>query len=198
MEFDEFKDLLMHQRAIRLFDTSKGVDDATVEQILRIATFAPNGGNRQPVRFLVIRDREIKTKLWEIFDDLGAQMHGGPPEATPWPEVPVLICVIGDPPPNAPPGSPVPASVYPAVQNILLTVHALGLGSVLTTRWKTREDEVRAILGYPEGVQAWAILPIGVPNRKYGRGKRRPVAEITYRDTWGKAWVEPIEATTGR
>jgi nitroreductase len=92
----------------------------------------------------------------------------------------------------------VPASVYPAVQNILLTVHALGLGSVLTTRWKTREDEVRAILGYPESVQAWAILPIGVPNRKYGRGKRRPVAEITSRDVWGKPWVEPIEATTGQ
>ena len=59
-------------------------------------------------------------------------MHGGPPEATPWPEVPALICVLGDPPPGAPPGSPVPASVYPAVQNILLTVHAMGLGSVLT------------------------------------------------------------------
>ena len=130
------------------------------------------------MRFLVIRDREVKTKLWEIFDGLGAAMAGGPPEATPWPDVPALIAVLGDPPPNAPAGSPVPASVYPAVQNILLTVHAMGLGSVLTTRWKTREDEVRAILGYPEAVQCWAILPIGWPTRKYGRGKRRPVPKL--------------------
>jgi len=57
---------------------------------------------------------------------------------------------------------------------------------------------VRAILGYPEGVQAWAILPIGWPDRKYGRGKRRSVAEITYRDKWGQAWLQPIEASTGR
>jgi hypothetical protein len=47
-------------------------------------------------------------------------------------------------------------------------------------------------------VQAWAILPIGWPDRKYGRGKRRPVAEITYRDKWGQAWLQSIEASTGR
>ena len=40
LEFEEFKDLLMHQRAIRLFD-DRPVDDATIEQILRIATFRP-------------------------------------------------------------------------------------------------------------------------------------------------------------
>ena len=195
MEFEEFKDLLMHQRAIRLFDTSKPVDDATIQQILRIATFAPNGGNRQPVRFIVIRDREVKSQLGEIFEGLGNARSGGAPEATPWKDVPVLIAVIGDPPPDAPAGSHVPASVDPAVQNILLTVQAMGMGSVLTTRWKTREDEVRAILGYPESAQAWAILPIGWPDRKSGRGKRRPVAEITHRDRWGQAWMQPVEAT---
>ena len=196
MDFDEFKDLITRQRAIRKFD-ARPVDDATVETILRLATFAPNGGNRQPVRFIVIRDPEVKQKLWDVFDELGSHLPAGAPEATPWRDVPVLIAVCSDPPPNAPAGSPIPASVYPAVQNILLTVHAMGLGSVLTTRWKTREPEMKAILGLPAHVEMHAILPIGWPDRKYGRGKRRPVAEITYRDRWGQAWLEPVETATG-
>jgi nitroreductase len=80
------------------------------------------------------------------------------------------------------------SNVYPAVQNILLAVTALGLGSVLTTRWKAREDEVKAILGLGAGQTMHAILPIGWPDRKYGRSHRRPVAEITSLDRYGQTW----------
>jgi hypothetical protein len=33
-----------------------------------------------------------------------------------------------------------------------------------------------------------AILPVGWPDRKYGRGKRVPMAEVTYREKWGQPW----------
>jgi len=59
---------------------------------------------------------------------------------------------------------------------------------VLTTRWKRREDEYRDLLGLGENLEAHAILPVGWPIRKYGRGKRKPVAEITYREKHGKPW----------
>src|SRR5262249_42678873 len=42
------------------------------------------------------------------------------------------------------------ASVYPAVQNVILACRALGLGTCLTTNHLLVEDEVRAILGLPD------------------------------------------------
>ena len=62
------------------------------------------------------------------------------------------------------------------------------LGSVLTTRWKRREKEIAPLLGLPDDVEAFAILPVGHPVRRYGRGKRKPVAEITYREQHGTPW----------
>jgi nitroreductase len=39
------------------------------------------------------------------------------------------------------------ASIYPAVQNILLACRAIGLGTVITTNHILYEDDVRATLG---------------------------------------------------
>lgn len=85
-------------------------------------------------------------------------------------------------------GAADPASIYPAVQNLLLAVEAVGLGDVLTTRWKRREDEVRAILGAPPEIELHAIVPVGVPQRPPGRNRRRSRRDLTYRDRVGSAW----------
>ena len=79
-------------------------------------------------------------------------------------------------------------SIFPAVQNLLLTAQLLGLGGVLTTLWKGQEDKVRALLKVPPEIEMHAIVPIGWPDRKYGRSKRKPIAEVTYRDTYGNPW----------
>jgi len=80
------------------------------------------------------------------------------------------------------------ASVYPAVQNIILACRALGLGTVITTNHIRCEDEVKALLGIPEDVSTWALMPIGWPIDKFGPLTRRPLAEVAHTDTWGTAW----------
>jgi len=42
------------------------------------------------------------------------------------------------------------ASIYPAVQNIILACRALGLGTVLTTNHIILESEVKAVLAFPK------------------------------------------------
>ena len=187
MQFDEFADHLSRQRAIRAYDLTRDVDDATVESLIRVATMAPSGGNRQPWRFVVIRDPAVKTPLAQIYNEVAAAYTGGRAagNTTTWDQVPVLIAVCTD---SAAGGGIMQASIYPAVQNLLLAVHTAGLGSVLTTLWKSREAEVRQLLGLPDTIEIHAILPIGYPDRKYGRGKRRPVVEVTYRDRYGQPW----------
>src|ERR1700722_16929925 len=80
------------------------------------------------------------------------------------------------------------ASIYPAVQNIILACRGLGLGTVITTNHLRCEDEVKALLGIPEDVSTWALMPVGWPIDKLGPLTRRPLTEVAHADRWGAAW----------
>ncbi len=82
------------------------------------------------------------------------------------------------------------ASIYPAVQNIILACRAHGLGTVITTNHIRLEDEVRAMLDLPADVSTYALMPIGYPEGKFGPLSRRPVAEVAHADRWGTAWPD--------
>lgn len=191
MGFEEFEQLAATQRAVRRF-SSQAVEDETIANILKAATRAPSARNVQPWRFIVIRSVETKGKLGAIFDELGSQLYGaGAPDRMPWSEVPVLIAVCSEQPfgQGDSAAAALGASIYPAVQNLLLAAHATGMGTVLTTRWKSREAEVRPLLGLPETMSVHAIIPLGWPEKPAGRNKRRPVREVTYRERFGEPWA---------
>ena len=76
------------------------------------------------------------------------------------------------------------ASIYPAVQNILLACRALGLGTVITTNHIRYEGEVKAVLGIPDDVVTFALMPIGWPIDEFGPLTRRPLAEVVHTDRW--------------
>ena len=81
------------------------------------------------------------------------------------------------------------ASIYPAIQNIILACRALGLGTTITTNHIRCEDEVKAVLGIPEDVQTFAMMPIGYPRGKFGPLLRRPIVEVAHLDHWSHFWV---------
>jgi nitroreductase len=82
------------------------------------------------------------------------------------------------------------ASIYPAVQNIILACRGLGLGTVITTNHIRCESEVKAVLGIPDEVDTFALMPIGWPIDKFGPLTRRPLAEVVYADHWGAGWPD--------
>jgi nitroreductase len=59
-------DVIHSQRAVRHF-SEQPVSDEAIETMLHAAICAPNGGNRQPWRFVVIRDAEIKRRLGQWY-----------------------------------------------------------------------------------------------------------------------------------
>jgi nitroreductase len=183
LDTDTLVDFLSRQRAIRSFDTSRDVDDALIEQVLFAATRAPSGGNRQTWRWLVVRDAGLKDQLATVYEEETLKYMAGrtTPGTTSWRDTPVLLVALSETGGGGP-------SIFPAVQNALLMIQQLGLGSVLTTLWKGQESRVRGILKVPADIEMHAILPIGWPDRKYGKSKRGPVSEITYRDTYGNGW----------
>ncbi len=182
-------------RAMRRLDNTKPVSDEDLWTILDAAGKAATGGNRQPVRWIVVRDAEKKRKLGDIYKAMWAEV-GKAYRAAADPsdtqtgrilnsadhlgehmgEAPVIIIPAGK-------GADA-ASVFPGVQNLFLAARALGLGTTLTTIHKLREDEVREILGIPEDVETFCMIPVGYPLGKWGEGPRRPIEDITYWDTW--------------
>jgi nitroreductase len=86
-------------------------------------------------------------------------------------------------------GSPIQqASIYPAVQNMLLAARALGLGATLTTLYLQFEKEAEAALGLPSGVHSYALLPIGYPLGRFGAVRRIALADVVFEDRWGQAY----------
>jgi nitroreductase len=80
------------------------------------------------------------------------------------------------------------SSIYPAVQNIILACRSLGLGTTITTNHIRCESEVRALLGIPDDVDSFAMMPIGWPIDRFGPLSRRPLSEVVHADHWGNAW----------
>ena len=177
-------------RAVRRFKPDP-VDDRLIDEMLEAATRAGSGSNRQPWRFIVVKDQRTKAELGRLYDD---EQHPAAPAGaasrTPWSGVPVLIVVCSDTPAGEHIMGPLAhaASILPAVQNLLLTARALGIGTVLTTRWHTHLDECRAILGLPDTAEIHAVIPAGWPLDRFGATSRRPVAEVAFRDRWGEPW----------
>ena len=202
-------DIIHTTRAMRRLKPDP-VPDALIRQILEAGQCAPNGSNAQRWRFLVIKDRAIKQAVQvyykRAFDEtVGPHyLSAAPPPGMDrerfrrqhdaaqyltehFHEAPVWIvpCIEhGKQAPSRQAG----ASIYPAVQNMLLAARALGLGATLTARHLLFEKETEAALGLPPGVHSYAILPIGYPMGKFGPVKRGPLAEIVYGDRWGEPW----------
>ena len=187
------------------------VPDELIRKILEAGMAAANGGNTQRWRFLVLKDQKIKQQVQvyykRAFDEVVGPRYArsAPPPGSSqekymrqhhaveyltdhFHEAPVWIVACLDEG-TATPSRSSGASIYPAVQNMLLAARALGLGATLTTRHLQYEAETEAALGLPPGVHSYAILPIGYPMGKFGPVGRGPLADIVYADTWGTPFL---------
>jgi nitroreductase len=206
-------DIIGSTRAMRRLKPDP-VPDELVAKIIEAGVCAPSGANSQTWRFLVVKSPEIKRAVHayykRAFDELVGPHYAKskpPPGVTPeayarqhaavehltehFHEAPVWIvpCLLNR-------GSAEPkrwdgASIYPAVQNMLLAARALGLGATLTTRHLMFERETEALFGLPPGVHSYAIIPVGYPLGNYGPVKRAPISEVTYLDRWEQPFVRP-------
>jgi nitroreductase len=185
------------------------VPDELLRKVLEAGLSAANGGNRQSWRFLVVKDPAIKqaVQVWyqRAFDEVVGPRYlkSHPPpgvskerylrqhaatqyltehfhEAPVW----IVACMQESGTPNRWAG----ASIYPAVQNMLLACRALGLGCTLTTRHLLYENETEAALGLPSGVHSYAILPIGYPMGNFGPVGRGQLEQFVFLDRWGRSY----------
>ena len=199
------QDAMETQRAVRRLRPDP-VDDETLLHVLRLATKAPTGGDRQGWEFIAVRDPEVKHALarlnrmaWSVFKrgyrrqargDARAQrnLDAVQYQADHLEDAPVIIvaCLNGRPWPTRFGRASYYGSMFPAVQNLLLAARSIGLGAALTTipLWNTHL--IRRTLDLPRSVTPLAVVPLGWPVRGgYGPTTRRPVEEVVHLDHYG-------------
>ncbi len=210
---DDLLDAMATTRAIRRLRPDP-IPEADLAKILFAATRAPSGSNRQPFRFVVLRDGpravEAKALLGSAFrrgwsskastDDY-TEVDPSSPKARAaaamqhfvdhFEQIPVIVlaaAVRHRPPPEETLG----ASVYPACQNLLLAARALGYGGVMMMWHALVDAELRALFDIPDDVFLAATITLGRPVGGVGPVRRRPLQEFVYEGAWGTtpAWLE--------
>jgi len=74
------------------------------------------------------------------------------------------------------------ATAYPAVQNLLLAAHGLGLGAVWLGEILKSAVEVREVLGLPANLELMAVVAVGHPAGAVKAPARRDLAELIVRE----------------
>jgi nitroreductase len=201
-------DGLATTRAIRRY-TDEAVPVEALAAMLFAATRAPSGSNRQPFRFVVLRDgdnaRAAKALIgaaaraaWaakRVADgyDEGSGARPDSPKARMaatmaayvehFEAAPVLVlpCYLRYRAPTLLDG----ASIYPACQNLLLAARALGWGGVLTGFHAAVDGPLRALLALPDEAVIAATITLGRPRGGHGPVRRRPLGEVVDEESWG-------------
>jgi nitroreductase len=186
-------------RAIRRY-TDDPILDHDLASILWHAGRAPSGSNRQPFRFLVLRDGERAVAAKALLGDAfragwSAKREGDGYRPSRFADsmqqyvdrfervpVVVLVCLDRYRAPSPYEG----ASVYPACQNLLLAARALGYGGALTMWHLGVESELRTLLDIPATVALSACITLGVPAGHHGPVQRKPIADLVFDDIWGR------------
>ncbi len=185
----ELEEAIKGRRSIRRFKT-QSVPKETLERILDFAMWAPSAMNRQGWHFVVVQGHK-QHELLKIFSsafetikpDL-AKVFAGKPKIVEGMELffktyggaPVFILAYAS---KLPSGKWDTHSTAVALQNLLLAVHAAGLGAVWTDGVLNKEEEINAVLKI-EGKKLVAVVPVGYPDE---------IPRVPPRKEGGVEWV---------
>ena len=188
----DLREAMSTLRAVRRLKPD-AIPEEVLGRVLEAASWAPTGGNAQPWRVVVVRDRAKMSELgllysnvWHAYAKGHRALIADAPEAVRistekmfaagdyladnFSQTPVLLIFCFNPKNMAITDAKLDrvsvvggASIYTAVQNTLLACRGEGLGCVLTTLLCECEDEVRRILEIPETWGTAAAIPIGYP-----------------------------------
>jgi nitroreductase len=146
--------------------------EETIEKILEAAIWAPSAMNAQPWEFIVITNQAVKERIYLEGEERRKYLH----EKSGWKwlghyqvdflrSAPVIVAVVGNPDKTGADrfleggGMGYQHACAAAVQNMLLTAQALGLGSLWFTLFD--REKMREILGIDPAKVPLALVCIG-------------------------------------
>ena len=210
MEIDQFIELLKSRRSIRAYKPDP-IPDEYIQKIIEAARWAPSGGNSQPWEFIVIKKKELKDRIADLFIKslsllreaeltrekemrmpalVGEMMGPG------FKNAPVFILLCGDPRVN----EAFPLVVFKKyghevfISNLAsaflcmqLAAKALGLGSQwVSAAGSFMEDDLKELLNIPKGFRIYDMMVVGYAAYQLGPRSPRKIDEITHCDHYDR------------
>ena len=190
---------------------SDPVEPEKLRLILEAAGKAPSGGNSQPWEFIVITDNAVKARLRDLTVQ-GLETYAKSNLRIPKDAIPEFLSPTNPVTSMAQSTDEVPvvilaclntkrakrlsdewgwleeqanwASVFPAVQNLLLAARALGLGTALSVFPLFRLKELKQLLKLPEFVKPGILIYVGYPTSRFSEPKRMPIETFIHSNAW--------------
>ncbi len=204
----ELFETIYNCRAMRRLKSDPVPEDLLLK-LIDAANQAPSGSNMQGARWIIVRDDQQKKRLAEL-NRIAVDAYIGPQSSRPaglphqssdkrqrmlqavmWQaehlqDVPALIiaCYLFDAPVDVTAAARASGSVWPGVQNLLLSARAVGLGAAPTTLGLSNRKAAKEVLGLPDNMEAYCLIPVGYPSGKFGPVTRLPVNETLCWERW--------------
>ena len=133
--------------------TEQPVSEADILEIAEAGMNAPSAGNEQAWQMIVLTDRVVMAGYAEFNRNVAFIKNA-----------PAAILICGD----------IKAQKYPgyyvhdccaATENILLAVHAKGMAGVWGNVFPEMADDIRKLLGLPDHIIPFSVVPFGYPDK---------------------------------
>ncbi|MFX0042702.1 MAG: nitroreductase family protein [Candidatus Hodarchaeota archaeon] len=167
-------DIIKSRRSTRRFKPDM-VPDEDLNAVLEAARFAPSGENKQPWKFIVIKNRDIMMKIVDLspLKRFYAFLRNGP----------ILIAILV----NSKKSKWAILDGAICTQNLMLEAWARGLGTCFSSWYPTMPDsivkEVKELLNIPDHWIIITFTPLGYPIDDPKRAhilpaKRKPLEQL--------------------
>ncbi|MFC1902580.1 nitroreductase family protein [Chloroflexota bacterium] len=216
MNIDEFLELARKRRTIRKFKPDP-VPDEYIEKIIEAARWAQSGANAQPWEFIIVKDKQIRHKISDIYfeqqkmtwdvektriKEIRHRGHiDGPPTVEPgFKDAPVFILVCGDPRAvqatvlithflhnEGGPFAHFLKNIGNATQILTLAAAACGLTAQWVSVGAVTETRLKPLLDVPDEIAIHTIVPIGYPAYEAPPPYRRGLKEIMHFEKYDRS-----------
>ena len=174
----ELEECITHRRSVRSYQ-DKPVPEEDIQKLLKAGAMAPSSQNRQPVRFIVITNKEkiqeLSVKVKQALSSLGGKYgeRANTEEDTIFYGAPLLILLVGDREKRT------SGDCELAAENMLLQAYNLGLGSCyIGLMNKIGEDrETMKSVGLEESQKLYCPLIFGYPTQWPTVKTREPIVQ---------------------
>ena len=216
MKIGDLQSLVEQRRSIRGYDEKRDVPEETMRTILNCARWAPSGGNGQPWEFVIVRERATRHQIADYYHKkLGHKREKawavrGTAKITGdgFRHAPVHIIILGDP--RVKEAYPIRTKLEKAeshfitgLANATLLIHlaaaAMGLASqyVSDANSPYMETMIKALLGIPEPLRIYHLVPIGFAKSQVAAPPRRELNEMLHYESYDMGKFRSDEQMTG-
>ena len=179
----ELASIIQGRRSVRSYE-NRPVRDEDLAKILDALRWAPSWANTQCWEVVVVKDEAVKQNLQASLPPKGN------PAAKAMVQAPVVVAMCAKmkssgffkDQASTKFGEWMMYDLGLATQNLCLTAHDLGLGTVVVGLFD--HEKAANALAVPPGYELVALIPMGYPAKESSAPKRREVTDFTHYDRW--------------